>query len=246
MIHLSDLHIGLSEKEAENTKLIFQWIAANYPGRVVLITGDLTNSADEEELLNTAILIERLAATNRVLIVPGNHDYAWQGNVLRPDGWEKWQKALGERFGGTSQLVEGLSLTIIDQTAYFAVDSGDPRDKEISARGYISEALAQALRRALPKFKGLNRVVLLHHHPFDSGFFTKLDGAKAFLSAVIGNSEILLFGHEHHFATWKRGPGDSAPLIVASHKSTDEFGACLLVGFVEPGKVELRPVPTEL
>ena len=241
IIHLSDLHIGLSEEEAANVKRIFNWIRINHPGAVVLITGDITDSAELDELQEAATLIGQLWETNRVLIVPGNHDYAWKGNVCREDGWEHWKKYLGDRYGGDSEYIDGLKITIIGDCSYFSVDSGDPNDKEISARGYVSEALAAMLKDQLRLREGLTRVVFLHHHPFTDGFFTRLHGSEILMDAIIENCELLLFGHEHHFGTW--ATQKNGPLIVASHKSTDEFGECLLVGFVDEQGCELRPVP---
>jgi 3',5'-cyclic AMP phosphodiesterase CpdA len=241
IIHLSDLHIGLSEKEVANAKRLFFWIATDQPGTVVLITGDITDLATEEQLQEAALLIEELSETNPVLIVPGNHDYAWAGNILREDGWKNWQQCLGNRFGGSREIVDGLRVTKISNMAFFSVDSGDPRDEEISARGYISEALAEALKESLVKSWDPTRVVFLHHHPFDSGFFTKLHGSEIFMEAITGNCEILLFGHRHRFGIWEKR--ENSPMIVASHKSTDEFGECLLMGFVNPETYEFRLVP---
>lgn len=44
LIHLPDLHIGLGEKETENTEKIFAHIADRHPGPVVVITGGIVDS----------------------------------------------------------------------------------------------------------------------------------------------------------------------------------------------------------
>jgi 3',5'-cyclic AMP phosphodiesterase CpdA len=45
LIHLSDLHIGNSEKEFKNTNKIVKSIGTSYKGVPVIITGDLAHSA---------------------------------------------------------------------------------------------------------------------------------------------------------------------------------------------------------
>ncbi len=57
---------------------------------------------------------------------------------------------------------------------YFGIDSGDPLDKQISARGYISKKLASDLKESLENYAGKTRIAFLHHYPFTEGFFIKL------------------------------------------------------------------------
>ena len=96
LIHLSDLHIGLRPKERARTRMIFDRIAKSFPGIPIIITGDLTDSATKSQFKETRGLLNQLALSNPILAVPGNHDYAWKGNILRDDGWENWVKYLGE------------------------------------------------------------------------------------------------------------------------------------------------------
>lgn len=243
MIHISDLHIGRGKEEGERAKLIFRLIAASFPRIPVIVTGDIVNSALEEEFIEARSLFDTLAKTNPVLAVPGNHDYAWKGNVLLSDGWKNWVKYLGSPLGwnrpdtkwlevnGTTKT-DGLGIWEDGSCVYFGIDSGDPKDERISARGFISETLAKALHESLTKYAGKTRIALLHHHPFDDGFFTRLYGADMLLEALKNNCELLLFGHEHNYGIWwgKR----EIPLIVASHKSTEAIsGDCLMVTFID-------------
>lgn len=244
IILLSDLHIGLRGIETARTREIFNKIAITYPGMPVLVTGDLTDSASLKQFKDTRALLDGLAATNPVLSVPGNHDYAWKGNILRDDGWEHWVKYLGSPLGwGKPDVhwlgvdfepvgIDGLGVWKHGNTAFFGIDSGDPKDKQVSARGYISKRLADALQTALKKYESKTRIAMLHHHPFNDKFFTKLSGADRLMNAVKDNCELLLFGHEHKYGIWwnKRG----MPLTVSSHKSTDNIsGDCLFITIIE-------------
>ena len=146
LIHLSDLHIGSSNKELNNTNQIADTIARTYKGIPVIITGDLTDSSTKPQFKTMRDILNKLAETNPILSVPGNHDYAWKGNLLRPDGWKNWVKYLGSPLGwGTNEYywmgedyepvgIEGLGVFKHDSCVYFGIDSGDPKDKELCAR----------------------------------------------------------------------------------------------------------------
>ncbi|MFC1824192.1 metallophosphoesterase family protein [Thermodesulfobacteriota bacterium] len=244
IILLSDLHIGLRGIETTRTRNIFDKIAASYPGVPVLITGDLTDSASARQFRAMRKLLDGLAESNPILTVPGNHDYAWKGNILRDDGWENWVKHLGSPLGWGRKVVhwmgvdfepsgiDGLGVWKSGGLTFFGIDSGDPKDKKISARGYISKRLADALNEVLKKYEGKTRVAMLHHHPFDENFFTKLHGADQLMNAVKNNCELLLFGHEHEYGIWWSQRG--LPLTVSSHKSTDNIsGNCLFITIID-------------
>jgi predicted phosphodiesterase len=244
IIHLSDLHIGLRPKESRRTRMVINYVAENFPGVPLLFTGDLTDSASKSQFRGTRELLDELALTNPILTVPGNHDYAWKGNILRPDGWENWVRYLGSPLGwGRPEVpwmgedhepvgVDGLGVWKDGPLVYFGIDSGDPEDKQISARGYISQKLATGLRESLENYKGKTRIAFLHHHPFTEGFFIKLHGSRRLLNAVKDNCELLLFGHEHAYGIWWASRG--VPLIVSSHKSTDAVsGDSLMVTIIE-------------
>jgi len=254
LIHLSDLHIGFRKRESDNTRAVIRRIASSYPGVPVIITGDITDSATEKQFRNARALIDELARTNPVLAAPGNHDYAWKGTILNPKGWAHWVKYFGSPLGwsrpapdywmGESESpgsIEGLGLWVDGPFAYFGIDSGDPMDKQLTARGFISKKLANALKASLDQHKGKTRIVFLHHHPFTGGLrhiFTALHGARRLMDAVRHNCELLLFGHEHEYGLW--WDYDGIPLIVSSHKTTESIsGNCCALTVIEienPGK----------
>lgn len=253
LIHLSDLHIGLSMDESNRTSQAFQEIARRYPGVPVIITGDLTDSAKLKEFTTAREFLNELAETNPILSVPGNHDYAWKGNILRVSGWEDWVEHLGTPLGWGGQDtdwmgvdhevkgVDGLGVWKNGPIVYFGVDSGDPMDMQLSARGHISQELADALRKSLNAYKGKTRVVMLHHHPFSEGLFTKLRGSKLLLDAVRDRCELLLFGHGREYGIWWESNG--VPLTISSHKTTDHLsGKCLFITVIEVDKPGTREV----
>ena len=248
LILLSDLHIGRSDKELNNTNRIVKTIGTSYPGIPVIITGDLTHSATKGQFKKMRGILRKLAKTNPILTAPGNHDYAWWGIIMRSDGWENWVKYLSSPLGwGIDEYywmgkdnepkgIEGLGVFKHKSCVYFGIDSGDPKDKENTARGYISTKLANALKESLKKYEGKTRIAFLHHHPFDDDYFTALKGTRKLLKAVKNNCELLLFGHEHKYGIWWDHKG--VPLIVSSHKSSLPMsGSCLMGTIIEMAKV---------
>jgi predicted MPP superfamily phosphohydrolase len=244
LILLSDLHIGRTSKELNNTNKIVNSIGTLYKNIPVIITGDLTHSATKGQFKKMRDILRRLAKTNPILTAPGNHDYAWYGIVFRQSGWENWVKYLSSPLGwGIDEYywmgkdyepegVEGLGVFKHGSCIFFGIDSGDPDNKENTARGYISTKLANALKESLKQYEGNTRIVFLHHHPFDDDYFTALNGHKKLLEAVKNNCELLLFGHEHKYGIWFDYKG--VPLIVSSHKcSLPISGACLMGTILE-------------
>lgn len=248
IILLSDLHLQGRKKERDRANRLVDVISQYYPKSVVIVTGDVTDSATRGQMLEARAVLDRLAATNPVLVVPGNHDYAWKGNVLRENGWKNWVEILGEPLGWAKKQkgwmgvdcepkgIDGLGVWTTPKCAYFGIDSGDPEDKVISARGYISKKLADALEAALQKYEDKTRIVFLHHHPFTDGLFTKLNGSARLMKALKDNCELMLFGHEHEYGIWWNKNG--VPLTVSSHKSTDRvLGGQLMVTVIEINQV---------
>jgi 3',5'-cyclic AMP phosphodiesterase CpdA len=248
IILLSDLHVGRGRKVNRRAAALVREIPRSFSGVPVLITGDLTDSATKKQFKDTRELLNRLAKTNPVLMVPGNHDYAWHGIILRKGSWKEWLKYLGTPLGwGTPDTpwmepshepvgVDGVGVWKDGPIVYFGVDSGDPDDHEHTSRGWISPQLAQGLKTSLQKYAGKTRIVLVHHHPFKHAQFTKMKGAQRFMAAVKGNCELLLFGHKHEYGLWWNR--DSIPLAVASHKSTNLLlsGDCLAVTVIDIDK----------
>ena len=253
IILLSDFHIGLRPLESKRTRAIFGKIAGTYPGAPVLITGDLTDSATVTQFRTTRGLLDDLAKTNPILTVPGNHDYAWKGNILRDNGWKNWVKHLGTPLGwgrnpahwmGVNHEpvgIDGLGVWKQGACVYFGIDSGDPLDKQISARGYISQTLADALNQSLKKYAGKTRIAFLHHHPFNDKFLTKLKGDKRLMTAIKKDCELLLFGHEHEYGIWWKQKGPE--LTISSHKSTDALsGDCMVMTIIDIFKTGTQDV----
>ena len=212
IIQLSDLHIGNSQRELDNINRIIEFLGKAYKKVPVLITGDLTHSGTKGQLIKVRSTLDVLAKTNPILAVPGNHDYSWHGTFFR--GWKNWEEHMGTPLGWNRihynwmsvdhepEGIDGLGVFKYGNAVFFGIDSGDPENKEHTARGYISTKLANALENSLKKYAGYTRIAFLHHHPFYHHYFRALKGYKKLLKAVDSNCELLLFGHKHKYGLW--------------------------------------------
>jgi len=226
LIHLSDIHIGRSRNETTRCKKIVAHIAKYHQGVPVVITGDITDSGTSAQMRSAMNILDRLNETNTVCIVPGNHDFACKGNIAISDSPARWEKYLG-RYDVNCHLCYDH-----DDFVIIGVNSGDPTDEVMSARGYVDEEQIDYLTDLLHRFKAYTKkVVCFHHHLFTRGFFTRLEGAKLLTDALSGNCDIVLFGHDHHCGVWRNYK--DIPLIVASHRSTEPIsGDCLAIGMI--------------
>lgn len=104
LIHLSDLHFTASKHTLDwrddhlvidtqdspaKSKVIADFLCASERGpaffdtSVIVITGDLTDSGDTEDYAVACAFIERLKHRGfDVYVVPGNHDYCKEGNLI--------------------------------------------------------------------------------------------------------------------------------------------------------------------
>jgi 3',5'-cyclic AMP phosphodiesterase CpdA len=75
ILHLSDLHVGISKHHNEKVEKIIKNIK-NQDIDHLVITGDLTNSGSKEEFEMLADLLCRcdLHTENKLTVIPGNHD----------------------------------------------------------------------------------------------------------------------------------------------------------------------------
>jgi 3',5'-cyclic AMP phosphodiesterase CpdA len=244
IIHLSDLHIGKSISDERNCKKIFGWISRNHKRQQVVITGDIVDSGLESEMRLAGAMLEKLSETNPVIAVPGNHDYAWKGNIFLRDSEKHWTKYIKKHASiwQTFEIYDKPQIVAhqIGNVLFVALDSGDPTNNSVCARGYISKKQIKRMKRIIRKNNEESIViVLLHHHPFTDGVFTGLDGADMLMDSLRNKCDMLLFGHEHEYGIWRNE--HDIPLIVSSHKTTEPIsGDCLAYTVIDPSMNTVR------
>jgi len=170
----------------------------------VVVSGDLTGYAMEDEFSEVARLLEGLLSPSRLTVVPGNHDcyardsYAlftkYFGSLLHSDMPEYSRE-------GPFPLVRLLG----EEAAIVALKSARLPFFPGASFGYLGKAQGEGLEAALEDKRLMGRWVgvLMHHAPLNSkGGFDKphhaFYGARPLLRRLAAPQYALLHGHIHH------------------------------------------------
>jgi len=173
----------------------------------VVITGDITNLSLESEYRVASSIIERLARTVEVTMVPGNHDL-YIPKVQREGRFARYF---------ARYCVSDLPELAVDvpagrfpfvhlrgPVAIVGLSSAVPRPPLVSA-GYLGRRQIHALTRILahPEVARRTPIFLVHHEPLDHRFRIEqlrsgLTDARAFRGALVNLTRgLVLFGHLH-------------------------------------------------
>jgi 3',5'-cyclic AMP phosphodiesterase CpdA len=257
--HLSDLHAtparaGLSELFG---KRLFGWLSwqagrrhahrphvldallADLRGEApdqIVVTGDLTNVAAEEEFPAARAWLERLGPPERVSVVPGNHDAYVP--VPRERGLGLWREYLVSDAGGLlvsdgGGLATGAgpeefpTLRLRGPLAVVGVCSAVPTPI-FQAGGRVGEAQLARLEALLGRLgrSGLFRLVLIHHPPEPGVVSARraLRDAEAVAAALSrAGAELVLHGHTHRTRVGAL-PGPDGPIPVVAARSASDVG----------------------
>jgi 3',5'-cyclic AMP phosphodiesterase CpdA len=274
LLHLSDLHFGpghrfgsLETQDGDTVKDGGSLLDSLLPDvlqtldsssidcgpLLVCITGDLSDQAQlsqfEEAAEFVAGLLDGLGAFSpAVVIVPGNHDVAWEEAtpLARMSRWASFTRdylkvpTVGEPDNMYALAHTGLaashgaSVIAINSAAFVKKDQADEK------RGRLSDAGLKQLEAELEKFGPPGpdlRIALMHHHPI---LIPDLAEPGRKYDAVVEGGDILrllrqygfhaiLHGHKHlpfHFAEDSRAayattqPREQRPIMVVCGGST--------------------------
>lgn len=228
LIHISDTHIGHGEN-ASRLKEVIDHLLDHPPGGdpencLVIHTGDLIDSATDENRQLAKELLDRLANRYQVLLCPGNHDY---GDKTGID--EEAARAFCEEFScyifdGEQQDFPVLHQ-VNDKYVFIGLDSNAAElncwEKKF-AEGHLGSSQLDKLNCLLDSDQVRNKqvIVYLHHHPFYYGYsvmpdvgdknpffhlfawvtrsFRRLKDAYTLCQITRDRVQVLLFGHMHH------------------------------------------------
>lgn len=248
LAHLSDLHIGplprpaLGELMGKRLTGYVNWrrgrqdlhamdvldrlladIAAADPDHVA-VTGDLINLGLAAEYPAARALLRRIGPPEHVSFVPGNHDAYMRATV--PEivlQWRPW--FLGDE---AKEAAGGYAFPYLRQrgeVALIGVNSGVPTPPFL-ATGMVGARQIAALRDMLEEAgaRGLARVVMIHHPPFDIGFQKRLNDCEAVARAIAeAGAELVLHGHTHK-GTERALRGKAGPIPVFGVPSASSRG----------------------
>ncbi|HEY6559904.1 MAG TPA: metallophosphoesterase [Polyangiaceae bacterium] len=229
--HVSDLHV-LSPLGSEWRQALFNKRMTGYAnvllrrGRVfrreyllavleaaavradhVVVTGDITNLALESEYTEARRLLDRLARTREVTVVPGNHDIYLPQIAHEGRFFSHFEPFLQSDLPSLATRVPAGHFPCVKlrgPAAFIALSSAVPRPPFVSA-GFVGHAQLEALRGVLahPEVSRRTPVLLIHHDPLDSGLRVEqlrsgLVDARRLREALSPLTRgLVLFGHLH-------------------------------------------------
>ncbi len=168
----------------------------------ILVTGDVTNLALDEEFRFARELFGRLTlGPEQVTVIPGNHDTYVQA------GATYFAKHFGEYFQSDSgsPLPEGESWPCVRTRGPVAIFglSTSLKTPWFTAYGVIGDEQLERLRTALldERFAQSLRLVAIHHSPAEPRARSKVRGlrdrSKLYKVLEETGAELILHGHEH-------------------------------------------------
>lgn len=196
----------------------------------ITVSGDLTNLGLESEFRRARQWLDRLAAPERLLVIPGNHDAtvpgAWERGAPH---WEPYWRGDAPHSGSATAfpvLRRRGPLALIGLSTAIA----SPPGRAVGEVGAAQrERLAGVLRQT--RSEGLCRVLILHH-PLLAGTVKprkRLLDSEALCALLAAEGvELVIHGHGHrsHHLQLETRDG-SAPVIGVPSASSarDEYAA---------------------
>lgn len=239
LVHLSDLHFGVSESNlARNTALAQALLRSDVDH--VVVTGDVTQQGRWDEYEAFLETFGPLLDRGRMTVIPGNHD--------RP----------GDDIADT--LTQGVRVRLHhrDNLALVLVDSTGPHNHMLFAgHGMLTPDDLAQIDDALDHVPDHSLVaVLMHHHPYplpEEGVLEHLSSlvglpyalelaqGGACLELLRGRCDLLLHGHRHvpRLKVDHTHPG--RPLRIVNAGSSPELGSARMFSVADDGRLVGRP-----
>lgn len=251
VIHLSDLHMHKSRHKLDNRNAatLVQHLLRRFKGApksktYVVLTGDCVDDAVGRQYgqLGRNVLAP-LAERFSVLAAPGNHDYAFVGNLFDKKAPERFRRYVGPYVSGVTYPCRTPNHA--ERVLFIGLDSADPGDQRWFAEGVIGKDQRDALRKILEddKYDEYFKIAYLHHHPFFRDVGVALSDYEELLELVAERVDLVLFGHKHKgeafFGRFR------VPLMLASGKVTEAKGEALVFRVVEIDDGKLVGLHTE-
>lgn len=219
VLHLSDLHYH--KREEDNVRADAAVAAAQEvycEGDVVVVSGDVTDDGGPEQYARALAALRPLRALAPLVVVPGNHDYGFLGNLYSRKAHARFTafaRALGVDYAEIALQPTAEDPGLVVVTVDSCIRSFSPFD---FARGRVGFWQRRRLRKRLDviRARGWRSVVVLHHHPFYRNWTMRLEDAAAFLNVVDGRADLVCFGHTHEMddERWPAAQTDKPALTL--------------------------------
>ena len=190
----------------------------------IAVTGDLVNLALEAEFAPARAWLESVGASDRVTVVPGNHDAYVRATPHR------FAETLGHYLNDDGAPDTGAPFPFLRRRgplALIGVSSAVPT-APLMATGRLGHAQFDALERILARLSTEQafRVLLIHHPLRSTSRAKRLIDSDRLLGLLNRHGvELILHGHDHmHSTMWFEGPKGAIPAIGVPSASAVAHG----------------------
>jgi 3',5'-cyclic AMP phosphodiesterase CpdA len=221
LAHLSDLHIGLSQRVEHVAAKICDALVASDVDHVV-VTGDVTNGGRASEIERFFEIFHPLHSRGKLSVIPGNHDR------LRDDA-------------GRSLMTDRAEAECLDGLYLMKVDSTGPHNHSfLAGHGELNPSLIDQIQELLHRAPaGALCAMLIHHHvlPLPVETFVEwfamsmhwpyayeLSLGRQLLDRSVGLCDIVLHGHRHVPREVCFSPGPRPLRVYSGGSSTEACG----------------------
>ena len=213
----------------------------------LVISGDITQLSLEREFsLAREILDPLLVKTERVTVIPGNHDrYVYQQH-----GTDLFTKYFGDFFGTNELHVSKIN----QEWVLVGWDSAHPNDWRTAA-GTVKSSTIRATEKLIDSFSDQTNFIVVNHYPLTFPEEWKFDRSHELYNLmpvrnwILQNPQIRIYLHGHIHLNWcHRLPRDSAPelLLVNSAASCSKLHTGQSSSFhqivLEDSNVKVNPI----
>lgn len=190
IFQISDPHIRADMKHNYQVEMKLYGLAQKLgPVDMVVLTGDVTDDGSEVQYANALKLLTPF--TNRIIVVPGNHDYGVAGNF--------YSKKCVKRFNVLAELLNFPRKEFYD-LRILPIDSNLKTTTPFDfARGNVGWWNRRAIKKFGLQCKKDKKVslVCMHHSPFEETWALELEDAEELIRSCEGYVDYVLVGHEH-------------------------------------------------
>ncbi len=202
----------------------------------VVITGDLTNIALEDEFSASLPWLQKLGGPQQVSVIPGNHDTYTRGSESLP--WTYWADYMRSHIPPDTLPDPALRPSDFPPTEFPTLRTSGPvalvgvSTARATAPFYASGTIGRTQLDRLERLLGalahtpLGRVVLIHHPPQPIAISARrrLTDAAAFRAVLAKTgAELILHGHMHRTVTASI-PGPWGPIPVVGVPASAAIG----------------------
>jgi len=209
LFHISDLHLGKSEYQELCVKQLLENMMRRHGftpdgDKYLIVTGDITNSGKNDQYFTALKMLKPFR--NRIIVVPGNHDYGWLGSGYSEERARNFDSPFADSLGFQHAFFDKSPFDRVledttDKSKVAIIGLNSCRCKGVLdlAKGEIGALQRAKLTEIMERYAGLPKIIFLHHIPYkdaSSPWMMTLIDHKELMSILTGRYNALAFGHQ--------------------------------------------------